>query len=62
MWQYMQTCNNQKLNLSLDNLYLTLNKKTGLLHKQYKQPHKQGMTTHTNSTAYHKFVISELQQ
>jgi len=23
----MQTCNNQKLNLSLDNLYLTLNKK-----------------------------------
>jgi hypothetical protein len=40
----------------------TQQKKLDILHKQYKQPHKQGTTTHTNSTAYHKFVISELQQ
>ena len=57
MWQYMQTCNNQNLNLSVDNLYLKFNKKNMTIYaNNTKKLHKQGTTTHANSTAYHTCI------
>ena len=57
IWKYMATCVNQELNISVDNLYLKLNKELDNVQEQKKCPRQNGHTynryyilhTHTHS-------------
>jgi len=60
LWQYMQTCISQNLNVSMDNLYLRLNRKLNNVcetAQSKNNTHKQYYVSYTHT----KFVMSELQ-
>jgi hypothetical protein len=50
--KYMATCVNKQLNISMDNLYLKLNKNLDNLHKQNKKRPRHKTAIHTTDITY----------
>jgi hypothetical protein len=53
IWKYMATCVNQELNISVDDLYLKLNKKLNNLHEQNEKCPRHKTAIHTTDTTHY---------
>jgi len=56
LWQYMQTCISQNLDLLMDNLYPRLNRKLNNICEQHKNSTNKEQQRHTNNTTYHTHI------